>query len=301
MNYILKMEKPELKAIKAKHIGGVKTEKGKQIAKLNATKHGILSKESVITSGEAKEDIQEFLDLREQFMQSLQPVGVLEEMLTDKLFSCYWRLRRVVRSENGEIARRVDNLKVKEKIETNGAQFVRLWETPSDEHLNTRLGLEATMYQLQVSKEDVESLDCITPETFRRLSNCYNFRPYSFLFMAQFYNKAFKDCQNKQGFFALDQVKESYYQSADREIKDLKKRLRLLRKKEKLDNQAAIKACVLPDKEVVEKLQRYENGLEKSFYRALNVLQRTQAIRLGVQIPSESPININLNQINQNN
>lgn len=37
-----------------------------------------------------------------------QPVGVLEEMLVEKIAVCYWRLRRVLRCEIGEIRKELD-------------------------------------------------------------------------------------------------------------------------------------------------------------------------------------------------
>lgn len=51
-------------------------------------------------SGEIKADFRELLT---QLIEDLRPEGVLEEMLVEKIAICYWRLRRAIRCEVGEI------------------------------------------------------------------------------------------------------------------------------------------------------------------------------------------------------
>lgn len=87
---------------------GPKTPKGKRIVKWNALKHGLLAKEIVIEVGDGKEDGAEFNRLFSRLWNELQPVGVLEEMLVEKIATCYWRLKRVIRCETGEIRKRAD-------------------------------------------------------------------------------------------------------------------------------------------------------------------------------------------------
>ena len=79
---------------------GPRTRKGKEAVKRNALKHGILAREIVIPG---KEDAVEFSRLHAWLRKDKQPKGFLEEMLVENIVICYWRLRRVLRSEMGEI------------------------------------------------------------------------------------------------------------------------------------------------------------------------------------------------------
>lgn len=87
-----------------KSIGPV-SEAGRAIVGRNATRHGIISRESVIAKlGESEE---EWAALREALWVELAPVGVVETMLADLILASYWRLRRVVVAEGGLIVGRV--------------------------------------------------------------------------------------------------------------------------------------------------------------------------------------------------
>ncbi len=74
---------------------GPKTVAGKEAIRLNALKHGLLSKEAFIV-GEVPAD---FLALSEALRNSLAPEGALEDMLVERIITAAWRLRRAVRAE----------------------------------------------------------------------------------------------------------------------------------------------------------------------------------------------------------
>ncbi len=77
-------------------LGGVKTAEGKAISKLNAIKHGLLSKE-VLLDGEDEENL---IELGKRFRAYFQPVGEFELILTERIIANTWRLKRALRVEN---------------------------------------------------------------------------------------------------------------------------------------------------------------------------------------------------------
>jgi hypothetical protein len=79
---------------------GPKTPEGKAAVRLNALKHGLLSRE-VLLPGEDEEALRE---LGERLRAELQPVGELENLLVDRITAAYWRLRRLGRVEAGIFA-----------------------------------------------------------------------------------------------------------------------------------------------------------------------------------------------------
>lgn len=77
--------------------GGPKTPQGKEVSKMNALKHGLLTKEVLL-----KEDDPKLLEeLAEGITSILLPVGRMEEILVDRIISSTWRLRRAIQVERG--------------------------------------------------------------------------------------------------------------------------------------------------------------------------------------------------------
>jgi hypothetical protein len=79
---------------------GPKTPEGKNAIRLNALKHGLLSRE-ILLPGEDEEALRE---LDERLRGELQPVGELENLLVERIIASYWRLRRLGRVETGIFA-----------------------------------------------------------------------------------------------------------------------------------------------------------------------------------------------------
>lgn len=87
---------------------GPATSEGKAIVAQNAVKHGIFAKDLIITTGDGKEDAQEYRELLDGLIISLNPVGQMECLLVEKISVDYWRLRRVLRFETGSIRKLID-------------------------------------------------------------------------------------------------------------------------------------------------------------------------------------------------
>lgn len=83
---------------------GPKTPDGKARSSANSLTHGLCSKRMVIPG----ENAEEFADFRARLWADLRPVGVVEQMLVERIIGCAWRLRRVVRIEN-EVLERAGN------------------------------------------------------------------------------------------------------------------------------------------------------------------------------------------------
>jgi len=88
---------------------GPVTPEGKTVVSRNAVKHGIFAKDLVINVGDGREDALEYQELLTELKRDLAPVGRMEMMLVEKIAVNYWRLRRVLRYETGEIRCRLDD------------------------------------------------------------------------------------------------------------------------------------------------------------------------------------------------
>jgi hypothetical protein len=79
---------------------GPKTPEGKAAVRLNAAKHGLLSKETLLPG----EDEAALKELAERLRAELQPAGELEGLLVERIVAAHWRLRRLGRVEAGVFA-----------------------------------------------------------------------------------------------------------------------------------------------------------------------------------------------------
>jgi hypothetical protein len=82
---------------------GPRTPAGKARVKFNALKHGLLAKSVILPIRSRSEKRSRFDALLAQLIEELKPVGILEDMLVEKIAVSYWRLRRSLRAEAGEI------------------------------------------------------------------------------------------------------------------------------------------------------------------------------------------------------
>jgi hypothetical protein len=83
--------------------GGAKTEEGKALVSKNAIRHGLLSREVLLKS----EDAKTLDELRHSITTELAPHGEMEAFLVDRLVADMWRMRRalVVERHCGEAAK----------------------------------------------------------------------------------------------------------------------------------------------------------------------------------------------------
>lgn len=84
----------------AKKSTGPSTPHGKSKVSLNAFKHGLLAKETVLPW----ENHDDFRQFEAHMTTSLNPEGALETILVDRITSITWRLRRAGRIETGILA-----------------------------------------------------------------------------------------------------------------------------------------------------------------------------------------------------
>jgi hypothetical protein len=97
---------------------GSRTAQGRERSKLNALKHGLLSK-VVLLEGESRP---EFLSLLNRLWDDFQPHGKAEVVLVENLTALLWRKRRLLQAENAEISEKMKfiefDFRAKRRLET---------------------------------------------------------------------------------------------------------------------------------------------------------------------------------------
>jgi len=89
---------------------GPSTINGKAIVAANAIKHGVFTKDLILSSEEEKENIEDYEELLRNLVDSLGPCNQMENLLVEKIAIDFWRLRRIIRFETGSIAKCIKSL-----------------------------------------------------------------------------------------------------------------------------------------------------------------------------------------------
>ena len=157
---------------------GPRTTEGRAIAKFNALKHGILSKQALIKGGDFSEKGRDLAVLHQRFRQDLKPVGVTEEMLVDQIVTATWRLQRAVRAESAGIALEADEQQERRESGVDEGLRDRLKRTNTFFGLNqTAGGTVELMYRLEDVMEMVEKEGELTEAAIKQLEARFDGKP----------------------------------------------------------------------------------------------------------------------------
>lgn len=299
--------------------GGPKTPEGKAIVKFNALKHGLLAKEVVITTGDGAEDSREFDSLVSKLIAELKPVGIVEELLVDKLAGCLWRHRRLYRYEvgliRGQLDTAVDDFYSKDELnelleideeETQRPdeeldrmiqekkQDIPLWQrdkkvlmemVKNNQPLDEIMNWNANWGWLQGKEEVSELLDEAGVGIDGQSMSPVQLREF-----------LTKQCgwDEKKIWQAHIELCDEMVKRYTGEIQNLEKQKRI----NKLKLEVKILQGNIPDSLEVEKLLRYEGSLERQFYRALNQLERLQRMRQGDKVPAPLAVDVDIDTKN---
>jgi len=276
---------------------GPRTPEGKSVVKWNAFRHGLLSREVVIQAGEGKESKAEFRTFFRLLWDNLQPEGPLEEILVERIAVCYWRLRRVLRCEIGEIRKKLDAASWRELF----ARADQVCEARKSLILNeskqtlkkNSFGLQYLIEFLEEVKSEVEEEGHVSERTQERLSDHFGddengIASWCFVFsrMAREGPGGPEDNTNRPSDTpSPEKCKEMILKLIDEEKKKMEGLKAIVEENEGLEADARSASYVLPPKETADKILRYETTIERQLYRALNQLERLQRQRRGEVVP----------------
>ncbi len=287
---------------------GPRSQRGKQIVRRNALTHGLLSQEVVIQAGDGRENQSEYNQLITQLAAQLQPEGILEEMLIEKIAVCYWRLRRTIKCETGETRKQLDSanlmwiFRIADQFQHD--KTLGLLGAGMDTLGRTHLGIQHLLDVLNDIRSGVDEAGHLGSDDIARLMNVYGHEEGGFVNTLLIYNVMATERESKDAerMWGDDKppdpeiLKTAMTDLIDREIARLKVLEKAVREKERLDFESETLGNHLPPKEIVDRLLRYETTIERQLYRAIDQLERLQRARRGELIPP--PINV---QVSTNN
>lgn len=280
--------------------GGPRTPIGKQRASRNSLRHGIFARDLVI----GEESFEEYEELLRGFLDSLQPVGQVEELLVEKLAVYTWRHRRLLRAEAAEIGvlqlqsapsqgDRIRSLQLAKSFWPNQGSIARAFLSHDEASLFSGMGILKELrerigengldwerdrsdleelygpFEDVAEKGDEESPDPAPTTTKPQAQTmCQRYRLLSLAFQT-----------GDKG--ARAKAKKNILQDLYSQIEHLQPVALAAHERKARAEELRIHARAVPEAETVERLLRYEAALERGFDRALSQLERLQRIRLG--------------------
>ena len=275
---------------------GPRTLAGLTVSSMNAIKHGILSKDVLVRGTSFKVDARALAALHQRFREDLQPAGVTEEMLVERIVAAHWRLRRVMRAESATIALGVDgSKKFRDRFNSDEAVEAR-WQVKSDPYdamLQTSLGNTLLQFWLEEAQRAVMRDGELTEATFKEFESRFDGGPNLLTMDLDRLRSSW--ATNTKGLppavFAAERKKAtlSFLELEIRATQHNGKKCARRERREELTHQAA---ATLPSDEMLDRILRYESTIEKQLSRAMNQLERLQRMRNGEAIPAPLAVDV---------
>ena len=280
---------------------GPKSARGKAMVRQNALKHGILAKEMIATENGNAEGFQSLLA---ELVDEYQPIGPTEKLLVERIASCWWRLTRVVRAENGGLAERL--AAIHEWLGTIGVDafnkdFVE-WMLMRAERPLTRKSTASLREKVAANQETLRNLRR-TPSGILTLRNAIRDIKEEVMRDDDFSYERLTDMLNCLGFhwtanlpFAGKSVSPDKYQQfislLDKEIVELEQSAKDLLSERWAELSSKVLSASLPSDDAANRILRYEAHVDRQLYRAQDQLERLQRRRRGDNVPPPLKIEI---------
>ena len=266
---------------------GPKTTQGKAVIATNAIKHGIFTKDLIVSFTRGKETEEEYLEVLNNLIGCLTPQNQMESLLVEKIAVDFWRLRRVIRFETGSIGQYLEKIfkefysygrKGNEQLDTELQRKKESiqWISSYIECLEKEeVSFDQPTWKGKEIESDILEDFCLIIRTVKSLTyeekekllyEGSNFAKLRMILERNEYSSK-KDISTK-----LIELYTQQIQQHKREIKELEEKW--------IENVEADKLnCllgVIPKEENTDKILKYERSLQKSIFQNLFLLKKLQ-------------------------
>lgn len=253
---------------------GPKTAEGKAAVKWNAVKHGLLAKEAVIRTGDGRESKTEFSTLLASLTKDLKPEGVLEEMLVEKIAVCYWRLRRALRCEVGEIRGTLDTYDFDRAVRRMEASN-RALQFPSDaargcekELIMSTAGIQQLLNLVEAFRVEIDQRGILSEQMEKEVPRVFGTRDggfgqelffYNWLASEKGQNSTIANSENSEERLNPAQCREIILEMLAEKTDSLENALDVMQEHEEFKAQSDMAKLSLPGVGVVDRILRVRN------------------------------------------
>jgi len=283
---------------------GPRTNIGKQRASRNATKHRLFTK-YIVLPGESRTEYERLLA---GLKEDLRPVGVLEDLIVEKIATIVWRYRRLLQADAAEIQKNKQfvewdqqNPQTIEPVEiqrtfsvvpaVSRGLILNIYDPKTLSHCLSSL---AELHQ-QIEANGLDRVsDTVVLERIygdregiRAREDLYD------LYLLWLASAEIPDEERMRvGYASRDQCREKIIRGIRAEIRRLRQFQTKKGSVETARTQLEILSRSVPDGPGLDRLLRCEASLERAFERALSQLERLQRMRLGQPVPPRIELDV---------
>ena len=254
---------------------GANTTNGKLVVSANAIKHGLFAQRLILSD----ENLDEYVQLIDGLLASLNPVGTLEQLLVEKIAVATWKQLRLTRAESAsiELDRRMDIAKNRQLI---GHAIGRTYNQPdismddfkqdTDEDKDhivwcRKIMTEFATLSYEIKKNgDLIKLEADAPLSYEHLVEEASNEGYELAEYIAFLNE-----DNADGFY--EWTTELYKWVRD-ELNTSERKVLV----QAIGNQLRAKLTAPIGNEL---LARYQAGIDNELYKAIEALRKQQEWR----------------------
>lgn len=288
---------------------GPKTPAGKTVASRNAVKHGIFTGVPILSGIESRDDWEKH---RDGVVKSIAPFGYLEELLTMRLAILSWRLWRVVRYEaevstaaisrtEADMERRyefssekpLEPASAREKFRSASVVIKTLKglsKLPDEKNLDRESAVTTLWALSRELPDDCGSLSVPgIPDEDAEFDAFDQWTACLLRKATELYAAAARLTVEALLYKCISSAYRNRIEAGDEDLVlvERARRWKLL-----LDRENCSRTLLEP--EVLEKVARYESGLERSFFRTLHEIQRLQGARTGAVVSPPAAIDVDM-------
>jgi hypothetical protein len=268
---------------------GPVTSEGKMIVASNAIKHGIFTKDLIITSILGKEDESEYHEMLSNLINCLSPQNQMESLLVEKIALDFWRLRRVIRFETGSIGHyletlftefyslgRKNNTYMDQEIARNKQSID--WNNAYIECLKKEeVSFNQPVWEGTDIENDISADFCLIARSINGLSRTERERiGEGVIDFAEL-----KAILKKNGYVSKKEISEKLIELYAEQNQRLEREVAAL-EQSKLNNEGADRLNkmlgMIPHEENTDKTLKYERSLQKSIFQNLFLLKKLQGV-----------------------
>ncbi len=276
---------------------GPMTDEGKALVSQNAVKHGIFAKDLIIVAGDGKENEQEYRELMDGLIVSLNPTGQMECLLVEKIAVDFWRLRRVLRFETGSVRKFLDTAisNYYNKANWEGKKEHRENENIDEDITKQKEFIDWNNRYIKALKSGVvnfdsptwsnESLESDIEEDLILIMESISEKVMNEDEYLDFEDKGLEFEQMKtilkRAEYTDKDIAEALIECLEKQNKGYEKCIEELnqeRRKNAFAEDVAIKINSLPTGDTYEKVIKYEKAIQRSILQNIALLKRLQTM-----------------------
>lgn len=266
---------------------GPKTANGKAIIAANAIKHGIFTKDLLISTALGNENEIEYIELLENLLDCLAPQDQMESLLVEKIAIDFWRLRRVIRFEAGCIGKclnaifkefysygRRNNEEIDKEIQ--GKKEYIKWIMTYLEHLKKgEVSFDNPTWEGGEIESDISEDFCFIIKSLDNIP--YQKKEELLCGRNNFAN--LKTILIQNGYSSKKEISTELIEVYIKETQRLQKEIEEAEKKRLINIEADKLNTMLgmvPQEDNVDKILKYERSIQKSIFQNLFLLKKLQ-------------------------